>query len=215
MEKKKSLIAVQGSTQFIAAYIAFRWCEEKIWFEESEVTLLVYETCVPVENEILFQNSIQEIAAIGNFKKIVFISQSEIQKISKQRYSKCITKLKTLINEEHFDYLYLVRNFGSFSTKLIPSAYPKALKIEYGDSFGLVGNEKEEELSYLDFLKRPILFSKSTVKKIIFRHFPKHFVFNLSVLTMPLVWDVNYLKDKNLIIPEKLFVKETAFLDTT
>jgi hypothetical protein len=40
--EKKSLIAVQGSTQFIA-YIAFRWCEGKIWSEESEVTLLVYE----------------------------------------------------------------------------------------------------------------------------------------------------------------------------
>jgi hypothetical protein len=207
-KNKKSLIAVQGPTQFIAAYIAFRWCEEKIWFKESEVTLLVYDTCVPVENEILFQNSIQEIAAIGKFHKVIFISQLEIQNISKQLYSKCITDIKSLIGEEHFDYVYLARNFGSFSTKLIPSAYSKALKIEYGDSFGLVGNEKEEELSYLDFLKRPMCFLKSTAKKIIFGHFPKHFVFDLSVLTMPLVWDVNYLKDKNLIIPEKLFVNE-------
>jgi hypothetical protein len=69
----------------------------------------------------------------------------------------------------------------------------------------LVGNEKEEELS---FFKKPIQFSKSSLKKIFFRHFSKRFAFDLSVLTMPLIWNINYLKEKKIIIPEKKFVKK-------
>jgi hypothetical protein len=206
--KKKCLISVQGPTEFLAGYIAYRWCEEKIWFEKSKVTLLIYDTCVPLENEIVFQNTIREIASTYRFHKIFFMSQLESNKISKNHYSKSISELKRLIDEENFDYLFLSRDFGGFMTKLIPNAYPKALKIEYGDSFGLVGNKKEVEGTHIESLRKPLRFLKSKIKKIIYSHYHKSYPFDLTVLTMPLVWDVNYLNDKTLVIPDQLFVKE-------
>src|SRR5215217_4204088 len=101
-ENKKSLIAVQGATEFIAGYIACLWCEEKIWFEKNDITLLIYDTCVPVENEMLFQKTIKEIASITNIQKIVFINQEDAREISKKHYARSVFSLKTLIGEGDF-----------------------------------------------------------------------------------------------------------------
>ena len=207
----KCLIAVQGSIPFIAAYIAFRWCEEKIWFNKSEVTLLIYDTCVPEENEISFQNSLEEIASIATFHKIIYISSSESNIISKRRHSESKEKLKEFIGEEHFDYLFMSRDFGSFLTELIPNAYPKSLKVEYGDFFGIVGNSRALDLTYLDLLTHPIGFLKAYLKRHIYGHYHKSFPFDLSVLSMPLVGEENYLNNKTLIVPDKLFVKDVFF----
>jgi hypothetical protein len=209
LKKNNSLIAVQGPAQLIAALIAYKWCECNIFYEKSNVTLIVYDTGVPLENEVLFQNSINTIAGVNTFKHIIFISQQEMSKISKVFYSDGINMFKKLMNEQDYEYVYIARGFGSFGTKLILDAYSKSLKIEYGDSFGLVGNEKYIELSYLDFIKTPINYLKSKLKKVIYQHHHKNYIFDYTVLSIPLVWDLNYLKDKSLIIPEKLFVKNT------
>lgn len=209
--KTKCLIAVQGSLQFIAAYIAYRWCEEKIWCNKSEVTLLIYDTCVPEENEIPFKNSLEEIASIAAFHEIIYVSSSESNMISKRHYSESKEKLKKLIGEESFDYLFMSRDFGGFLTELIPNAYPKSLKVEYGDFFGIVGNSSVVELTYLDFLTDPIGFLKGYLKKHVYGHYHKSFPFDLSVLSMPLVGEANYLNNKTLIVPDKLFVKDVFF----
>jgi len=206
--KKKGLICVQGSVQFIAGYIAYRWCEEKIWFEKNDITLLIYDTCVSVDNEILFKNTIKKIADIVNIQKIIFINQLDSRKLSKNCYVKSISKLRLIIGEESFDYLFLARDYGTFLTKLIPNAYPKSLKIEYGDSFGLVGNKKDIELSLLQIFKKPVSYLKGVLKKIVYSQYHKSFPFELSVLTMPLVWDTKYLRNKKLIIPDMKFVKK-------
>jgi hypothetical protein len=210
-ENKKSLIAVQGAAQFIAGYIASQWCQERIWFEKNDITLLIYETFVPAENEILFQNTIKEIANIVKIEKIVFINQIDSNQLSKMHYKKSILKLKSIIEQQSFDYLFLARDFGSFITKLIPNTYPQAVKVEYGDSFGLVGNEKYLDLSILQIFKKPVSSLKVISKIIIYGHYHKKIPFDYSVITMPLVWDSKYLIDKKLLIPEMNFVKEIFY----
>jgi len=207
-ENKKSLISVQGPAQFIAGYIACRWCEEKIWCKNNDITLLIYDTFVPTENEILFQSSIKEIANISKIENIIFINQVDSNQISRMHYKKSILKLKEILEEENFDYLFLARDYGTFLTELLPNTYPKALKIEYGDSFGLVGNQKYLDLSFMELLKNPFTFLKILLKKAIYSHYHKKFPFELSVLTMPLVWDKKYLTDKELVIPNMKFVKK-------
>jgi hypothetical protein len=206
--KKKCLLAVQGPIQFIAAYIANGWCEEKIWLEKSDITLLIYDICVPHENEILFQDTIKEISSVENFHKTIFMSELESNEISKNRYANAKSKFKKLIEVENFDYLFLATDFSSFITELILNTYPRALRIEYGDAFGLVGNKKILRVSNLQIIRNPLDFIKSILKKHVYAHYHKSFSFDLSVLTIPLVWEANYLTDKNLIIPEELFVKE-------
>lgn len=205
--KKKCLITVQGPLQFLAGYIAFRWCEDKIWLQKTDVTLLIYDTCVPIGNEVLFQNTIKEIANIHKFHKIIFLNQLQSIEISKNKYSKALTKLRSLIENDNFNYLVVARDFGGFVTKLIPNAYPSAVKVEYGDSFGLVGNKNYLEGSAFDILRSPIIYLKAEIKKIFYSQYLKKYLFNLSVLTMPLVWDKKYLVNKKIIIPDQLFVK--------
>jgi len=207
VNEKKGLICVQGGVQFIAGYIAYRWCEEKIWFGKSKITLLIYDTCVPTEIEVLFQNTIKEIANIVNIHKIIFINEIDSNRISKNYYAKSISKFKCIIGEENFDYLFLALDYGTFLSKLIPNAYPKSLKIEYGDSFGLVGNKKNIAFSLLQIFRTPVIYLKVVLKKIVYRQYHKSFPFELSVLTMPLVWDPKYLSNKKLVIPDMKFVK--------
>jgi hypothetical protein len=209
--KTKCLISVQGSISFIAAYIAYRWCEEKIWCNNSDVTLLIYDTCVPEENEIPFKNSLEEIASIAVFHKIIYVSSSESNMISKRRYSEAKEKLRKIIGEESFDYLFLCNNFVTFLTELIPNVYPKSIKVEYGDFFGIVGNNSVLEITYLDLLIHPIGFLKGYLKKQFYGHYHKSFPFDLAVLSMPLVGEANYLYNKILIVPDKLFVKDIFF----
>lgn len=206
-KKINSLLAIQGPTQFIAAYVAFCWCNENVYKEKSDATLLIYDTSVSPENEFFFQDSIRKLAGTTNFREIIFIDEHEMSKISKVHYRDAIVRFKENINEEHFDYIYLARSFGSFGTKLISDVYSKSFKIEYGDSFGLVGNEKYIEMSYLDILKKPIISFKMILKRHIYQQYHKKTQFDLTVLSMPLIWDSKYLNNKTVIIPNKIFVK--------
>lgn len=210
-KKSKCLIAVQGPTQFLAAYIAFLWCEKLKETKSDEVTLLIYDTSVPASNENLFQDTIREISTAFKFCRIIFVSQVEMRYISKHHYTKCLSLIKSKIGESYFDYLFVARDFGSFGTKLIPNAYPSSFKVEYGDSFGLVGNEREEGSIKPDRAGNILPFLKSIVKKYIYQHFHKRFTYNLSVLSIPLLWDGNYLRNKSLLIPSLSFAKSVIY----
>ncbi|WP_461789345.1 hypothetical protein [Pedobacter sp.] len=202
----KSLIAVQGTAQFITAYIAFLWHEEKILKEKSEAVLLVYDTSVP-EDEDLFKNSILSMASIQEWHKIVFISTEEMKKISSNIYAKCISKLVTKLDEANFDNIYIARDFGSFGTQLIINSYPSSVKIEYGDSFGLIGNQDELKITMAVFFNNPLMIAKTIIKQLIYLQFPSRFNFDLTILSIPLIWDRRYLKGKNIVIPEMKFVR--------
>lgn len=200
-----SLIAIQGPTQFITAFISLLWYEESIAKKRTDAVLLVYDTGVADDNESLLHDSIKNLALLRNWKDIIFITEVEMREISMNRYSTCISKLHSKLKDHNFDVIFVARDYGSFGTKLILNAYPKALRIEYGDSFGLVGNEKVFNISFREFLKSPVMFSKSFLKMIIYGHFPKKFQFDFTILTMPLDWQGDYLKNKNFIVPDKEF----------
>ncbi|MFA6275880.1 MAG: hypothetical protein WC622_03975 [Pedobacter sp.] len=105
-KKTKCLIAVQGPTQFLAAYIAFLWCEKLGKTKSNEVTLLIYDTSVPTGNEFLFQDTIRKMSSTFSFFKIIFINQLEMQNISHHNYGKCVDLLKSKI-EESFSITFL------------------------------------------------------------------------------------------------------------
>ncbi|NQX55244.1 hypothetical protein HQN86_16600 [Pedobacter panaciterrae] len=208
MSSKKSLIAIQGPTQFIAAYISLLWYEQSIIKERTETVLLIYDTYVPVDNELSFKDSILKLASIREWAQIVFIDGKAMSKLSFSSYSNCVSKLRSKFYYSDFDIVFIARDYGSFGTQLILNTYPNALHIEYGDSFGLVGNENVLKTSIFDFFKAPKAISKAVLKKVLFRHFPLRFDFKLSILSMPLDWKGDYLVNKNLIVPDKNFVKQ-------
>ncbi|WP_448636295.1 hypothetical protein [Pedobacter panaciterrae] len=162
---KKSLIAIQGTAQFLAAYIALRWYEESIQKESSDTTILLYDTSVSKDNESLFLNSVKMMAQAVSLNNVIFISETEMRDLSLNWYSKCKRKLKSKLDNIDFDSVLIARDYGSFGTQLILNAYPNALSIEYGDSFGLVGNENALKASFSDFLNRPLNILKGIVKK--------------------------------------------------
>jgi hypothetical protein len=208
---KKSLLAVQGPSHFIAGYIALSWCEKKVFKINSDITLLIYDTCVSKENEHFFQETVRSLARINNFKNIVFISRLEMREISKSFFKSSLNKLKKTLKEDCFDYIYLSRNYGNFGNVIIPNAYEKSIKIEFGDAFGLVGEQRfmDFNFTFKDLFTRPISYLKYNFFSLLYLHFFNKTKFNIAVLSMPLIWDVNYLNEKTTLIPEKKFVEET------
>ncbi len=203
-----SLLAVQGATQFITAYISLLWYEKTVLKSTSELVLLIYDTCTPKENESALNKVINNLAATRNWKSVIFIGTEEMRLISNNKYVTCIAKLRAKLQALEFDNIFIARDFGSFGTQLILNTYPKATHVEYGDSFGLVGNESETKIKIADLSKAPLMYLKFLIKKILFNHFPSRYKFNYSFLSMPIDWSGKYLADKKLVIPTRKFVTD-------
>lgn len=209
--KKSCLLAIQGTIQFVTGYISLLWYEKEILKYDTEAVLLIYDTFTPKENEILLTDAIKNLAVIRNWKSIIFIDAEEMRLISLNQYATCIKKLQNKIGEFYFDNVFVQRDFGSFGTELILNAYSKSVRIEYGDSFGLVGNQSDTKIYFDDIWRSPLMYSKVFLKRIIFGYSPKRYNFNFSILSMPIDWSGEYLKDKQLIIPDMVFVKNIVF----
>ncbi|MEJ6981630.1 polysialyltransferase family glycosyltransferase [Pedobacter sp. P351] len=205
---KTTLLAVQGPTQFIAAYIAFLWYNKVIAKKDPEAVLLIYDTYAPSANESPIKNAILKLASIFPWHDIVFLNESDMRKISLSNYKKSISKLRVKMLNYDFEEIFIARDYGSFGTQLILNTYPTSLRFEYGDSFGLVGDESAIGLSFKDFFNAPLPVLKSVLKQLIFWHFPARYKFTASILSMPLDWTGSYLKGKQLMIPSREFGKK-------
>lgn len=203
--KKKCLIAVQGPTEFITAFISFQWYEKEIAKELCNVVLLVYDTTMEESKESMVFDVIKKLATGREWDDIVFLNSSEMKALSHNRYSKSISLLRKKLSFKNFDTVLVSRNFGSFGTHIILDAYPNAFRIEYGDSFGMVGNSEVLRKSLSDFLKSPVKIIKTFLKKLIYNHFPREVELDQSILVMPLDWKGDFDEQK-LRIPNKDFV---------
>jgi len=206
--RKKSLVAVQGTAQFIAAYISLLWFERSVSKRELNPVLLVYDTSIPEENESLISDTITRLSSLREWADVLFIGQKEMREISLNRKDVSKRKLISKLQDHEFENIFIARGFGSFGTQLVLDTYKNAVRIEYGDSFGFVGNENALKVTFYDFVKSPKNIAKLTLKKILYGHFFPRFSFDFSILTLPLDWSGDYLNDKNLVVPPKEFAVE-------
>ncbi len=210
-ENHSCLLAIQGTIQFVAGYISLLWYEKEILKNDSETVLLIYDTCTPQENESLLRDAINNLAAVRNWKSVIFIDAEEMRLISLNQYATCIKKLQNKIGKSSFENVFVQRDFGSFGTELILNAYSKSVHIEYGDSFGLVGNQSDTRVYFSDIWRSPLMYFKLFAKRIVFGYSPNRYTFKFSILSMPIDWSGTYLDDKNLIVPDIDFVKNIVF----
>lgn len=209
---KNYLIAVQGPLQIVAALIAFEWLEKQSdKNNDAKLILLMYDFGVPFSAEDGMVDAIKRLGGIKNWEKIIFIKGADMRLISLQNYSKCKQDLKLKIGYESFDAIFIARDYGSFGTQLILNSYAEAEHIEYGDSLGLVGSENDLKLSWKDIFNFPAMYLKSILKKAVYRHYPKRFKFDKTILSIPIDWSGSYLKDINLIVPAKEQVTHVIF----
>lgn len=201
------LIAVQGPLQFITAFIAFKWyVKNNVSTETIEATLLIYDTFVPQENEEFFFETIKSLSKIYNWEKIVHIDSKTMHDLSLVNYKSGIKKFKETLKSNEFDSIFIAGDFGNFGTSLLLDCFSNSHKIEYGDSFGLVGYEMEgKNFSFKRFQTNPIKFIKALGKKIIFQQFHKKHNLQHLILTIPLDWTGNYLSGKCWEIPDAAF----------
>lgn len=205
---KKALVAVQGASGFIAGFIALAWYEQQVLKQTTKATLLIYDIASPEEVEASVFESIKKLAEIRKWENIVFLNGGAMRELSLKNYSKSKSELKKRVGSDHFDHIFLANNYASFGSKLIPATYSTAESIEFGDSFGVVGNGHIKEITWAKLFKETILTLKILIRKLVFNQFPKEHVFDRSILILPIDFRGNYLDDKTLLVPSQEFVKD-------
>lgn len=202
---RKCLLAVQGPLQFIAGLIALEWYGHvKHDSSDSEVVLLIYDLSVPTEVEKSLEEAILSLAAVRRWKSIVFVSAAEMSRMMRRRYPDSIDELRSAIGEPTFEEIAIMRDYSGAGSPLILNAYPDAVKITYGDSFGLVGNESELRFRWSWSLKSGRSLLKAIVRKVLLGS-PKRFSFDAAVLTLPIDWSGSYLSEIQLLVPPRGF----------
>jgi hypothetical protein len=197
---RKCLLAVQGPLQLIAGLIALEWYGQvKHDSSESEVVLLLYDLS---EVEKPLEEAIRTLSGVRSWKRIVFISEKEMSRIMKRRYSKSILELRSAIGESSFNELIIARDFFGIASPLIMNAYSDAAKIAYGDGFGFVGYEGDVVPRWSWSLKAMRIHLSAFVRRVLFGS-PKRFSFDAAVLTLPIDMSGSYLRDIPLLVPQR------------
>lgn len=205
--KKKRLLAVQGTIQFIAGHIAMEWYQHvKNGNDAADTVLLMYDFLMPQEMELEFVMAIRRLATPFKWNSIVFISAAEMSGIMKGSYSKAIEKLHKAVGATSFDELIIGRDYCGDGSPLIVNSFPTATRIVYGDSLGIVGNNTGgDTFNWKSPLRSFASLCKHSVLKFI-HGTHKKFVFDAAVLSLPSDWSGNYLDKIELLIPNKKFV---------
>jgi len=200
---RKCLLAVQGPLQLIAGLIAMEWYDRvKHCSSDTEVTLLVCDLLVQPDLEAPLEEIVKNLSVVRRWKKIVFISGMEMSQIMKRRYAKSVLEFRSLIGETSFDEIFAGRDFAGVGNALVLNAYPDAARIIYGDSFGYVGYQDDLSPKWTLSLKSARTHLVSFVRKILFGS-PNKFRFDAAVLTLPVDWSGDYLRNIPLLIPDK------------
>jgi hypothetical protein len=207
---KKRLLAVQGPLQFIAGFIALEWHGKSQEQSQYENVLLMYDFLMPEELELEFAAVIKRLAQVGSWARVVFISAARMKSIMQGNYAGSIGSLQDELGTAEFDEIFLARDFCGEGSPLIGNAYPRAKKIEYGDSLGLVADRTQ----FSDYdAKRPVRSALSACKKFLRRcvwggH--RRFQFDTAVLSLPLDLSHGELDGVALVVPPKHHVQETV-----
>jgi hypothetical protein len=171
---------------------------------ESEAVLLLYDFYVSEQLEKSLEEVIRTIAGFRPWKRVICIDSKEMSQIMRRRYSNSVIQLRSAINEGSFDEIYIARDYGSIGTPLIINTYSDSTRITYGDSLGLVGNERELSPHWSWTLQSFDMYLRVFARKVIFGS-PKRFAFDAAALTLPIDWSGSYLNNLQLLVPPKAF----------
>lgn len=206
----RRLLAVQGTIQFIAGYIAMEWYRQvKHRGEPVETVLLMYDFLMPEELEAGFVQTITRLAAPFPWLSIQFIGAARMATINRGKYRDRVAAMRAAVDHAGFDELIIGRDFCGDGNALLINAYPGAARILYGDSFGIVGNESVTELFNW---RNPLRALASRAKVWLLGCIngrPRRYRFDTAVLSLPMDWSGHYLDDLELLVPAKQFVHAT------
>ena len=203
---RRSILAVQGPLQYLVGSIAMKWLVQNEYKTSYvEKVLVLFDLCVPESEENDFAETIYSLASGESWTKILFISTSDMKRINRTRISQRLKFIREEIGFDNCDDIFVMRDFAFLGNQLLLNAYPKAQRITYGDSFGIVGDNKIFKKNWYEFIKRPLLIIKFIASSILFGRY-KTYTFDKAVLLLPQDWSGSYLDNIPLIIPEKSFV---------
>jgi hypothetical protein len=195
---KRRLLTVQGPLQYIAGYIAYRWNRPPTADVEDVLVLYDFLAAPQVEREIA--DAVRALSRSASWSRVVFISGEDMKTAMRNRYSRSMARLRSLIGVHHFDEIYLARDHVGDGSPLLLNAYAKARKLSYGDSLGLVG--QRESLSKLD----PPLSAASRLRGALRRTLlgtPEPVAFDGAVLSLPIDMSGTYLPQVDLDVPSR------------
>lgn len=203
---RRSILAVQGPLQYLVGSIAMKWLVQNVYKTSYvEKMLVLFDLCVPESEENDFAETIYNLASGESWTKIIFISTSDMKRINRTRISQRLKFIREEIGLDNCDDLFVMRDFAFLGNQLLLNAYPNAQRITYGDSFGIVGDNKIFKKNWYEFIKHPLLIAKLIASSILFGRY-KTYTFDKAVLLLPQDWSGSYLDNIPLIIPEKSFV---------
>lgn len=171
---------------------------------ESDVTLLMYDFLTTQEVEKALEEAIRSQLGVRQWKKVIMIGGREMSRIMKRRYSSSIWELARTIGERSFDEIFVACDRVGPGSALILNTYPNATRVVYGDSFGYVGYQGDIFPEWSFSLQSARLHLKALARKILFGT-PKQFGFDAAVLTLPVDWSGEYLRNIPLIVPDKRY----------
>lgn len=205
---RKCLIAVQGPLQFIAAFTAMEWYGlTKSKSAESEGVLLLYDFLTGAEQEQPLREAILALAAVKEWRRIVFISSKEMRSLLRRPQSARIDELRSQIGEGQFDELYLARNYIGLGSATLLQAYSTATRIQYGDGLGFVSNAVWDRQRHVSAkgarLNTVKCWAASAAHRIRFGRVPPPLAFDVSVLTLPVDFAGNALDGVPLLVPSR------------
>ena len=220
------LVGVQGPLQLCSGLIAMEWYGlMKRGSANTEAVLLLYDFLIVPEQEEQIVEAIMQIASVFKWKKIVFIGGREMNEINLSNNKTSIKRLRNKIGNYEFDQVFLARNYIGLGSSLILNSYPEAIKVCYGDGFGVVGTEIFTNVfsgsnaglywRIIGFIKN-ILFGKISIKGIYKRILGKFkvetlrdFAFDAAVLILPMDYSGKYLNQLPFYVPSLEHVRGT------
>jgi hypothetical protein len=199
---KRRLLTVQGPLQYITGYIAYR--HENPPSPDVEDFLLLYDFfCAPeIEEEIA--DSIRALSASSPWSHIIFIDSHEMKRLMRRRYADSIKAIQARIGSDHFDEVYVCRDYLGHGSPLLLNSYPAAKKVAYGDSFGLVGQREAIEQTNAPPAMRTRL--RNFARQLILGE-PAKVDFDVAILPLPIDVSGRYFSNIDLIVPTKNHVR--------
>jgi Alpha-2,8-polysialyltransferase (POLYST) len=227
ISERTIIVGVQGTSQLLAAITAIQYRENQFPDSKNDYILVVYDL-FSKEKDSAFVKAIFSLSNLLTFKNKIFIDGFTIKKILRTFKSKKnkIDQLHQLIGVNQADEIYLCRNYIGFGSSFILSAYPMAVRITYGDGYGIVSEKSFfERFTYRhhNLINRCISNFKKQTKQSIFKFLGWDFTpleFDLALLSIPVDYSGTYLKStpyefipisvlEHLIIRAKNYVKNS------
>ena len=135
------LLAVQGPLQLVNAISSLKWCFPNV--DTRKVTLLLYDFLCPEDVELEVLDATLAIANIYSWRKICFISGSEMVGLSTTNIRKSIPLLKTKLDLPNCSTILFAQAEHGTGGPLLCHAYRDAETIAYGDGYGIWRSKKD------------------------------------------------------------------------